>query len=232
MMKRRIKQVLLLLLFGAIVNIAVAWVVGLYGIKATDTLERAFNTISDGTLVMASVEKTRCTTLVWLNPRRPLPEMRNDTWDSPEKIIPYWCASPEMFRRFNEASALHPFEYVLGQKIAVGLGWPLRSVWYVAGEHVYYGNNKYFASGALNSKQALTFNYDNLVGMKPIWSGFVVNTLFWGFALWMLFVLNPALHRRLRLKRGLCPSCKYPIGVSPVCTECGAAFMVRHSASS
>jgi hypothetical protein len=26
-----------------------------------------------------------------------------------------------------------------------------------------------------------------------------------------------------RLKRGLCPECEYPIGTSPVCTECGAA---------
>jgi hypothetical protein len=40
----------------------------------------------------------------------------------------------------------------------------------------------------------------------------------------MVFVLNPALHRRVRLKRGLCAACTYPIGSSPVCTECAAAI--------
>ena len=30
-----------------------------------------------------------------------------------------------------------------------------------------------------------------------------------------------ALRRFLRLRRGLCPKCAYPIGESTVCTECG-----------
>jgi hypothetical protein len=30
-----------------------------------------------------------------------------------------------------------------------------------------------------------------------------------------------AWRRSLRVKRGLCPACAYPVGVSPVCTECG-----------
>jgi len=30
--------------------------------------------------------------------------------------------------------------------------------------------------------------------------------------------------RRRRMGRGICPSCDYPIGASPVCTECGYAF--------
>jgi len=27
--------------------------------------------------------------------------------------------------------------------------------------------------------------------------------------------------RQLRIKRGLCPACAYPVGEGPICTECG-----------
>ena len=33
-----------------------------------------------------------------------------------------------------------------------------------------------------------------------------------------------------RRKRGLCPACAYPIGTSPVCTECGAAIQPQRGA--
>ena len=55
----------------------------------------------------------------------------------------------------------------------------------------------------------------------PIWLGLIVNTLVYATLLivimWMWFVTRS----KLRLRRGLCPNCKYPIGVSKVCTECG-----------
>ena len=56
---------------------------------------------------------------------------------------------------------------------------------------------------------------------RPIWLGLIVNTLAYATVLiaimWMWF----ATRSKLRLRRGWCPSCKYPIGVSEVCTECG-----------
>ena len=56
---------------------------------------------------------------------------------------------------------------------------------------------------------------------RPIWFGLVANTLLYATVIisimWLLF----AVRVKRRLRRGLCPSCKYPIGVSDVCTECG-----------
>lgn len=57
---------------------------------------------------------------------------------------------------------------------------------------------------------------------QPLWGGFIVNTLFYALLAGLLFFGGREFRRRWRLRRGLCPQCKYPIGVSPVCTECGA----------
>ncbi len=38
---------------------------------------------------------------------------------------------------------------------------------------------------------------------------------------WMLSL--PSHTRARRIKRGLCPKCAYSIGVSDLCSECGAA---------
>jgi hypothetical protein len=57
--------------------------------------------------------------------------------------------------------------------------------------------------------------------IRPIWPGFAINTVFYAFILWLLLAAPFALRRRRRIRRGLCPACAYPVGDSPVCTECG-----------
>jgi len=58
----------------------------------------------------------------------------------------------------------------------------------------------------------------------PRWPEFAVNTLFYTALLWLLFLVSPAkLRRHLRIRRSLCPVCKYPVGTSSMCTECGSA---------
>jgi hypothetical protein len=56
------------------------------------------------------------------------------------------------------------------------------------------------------------------------WSGFAINTLFYAGILWVVFAAPFALRRRRRIKRGLCPACAYPVGASEVCTECGKSL--------
>jgi len=69
-----------------------------------------------------------------------------------------------------------------------------------------------------------------ILPLRPLWPGFAVNTLFYAGVLWMMFALPFALRRRLRRRRGQCPACAYPVGQSPVCTECGAAFTPKGTA--
>jgi hypothetical protein len=56
---------------------------------------------------------------------------------------------------------------------------------------------------------------------EPMWLGFIINTLIYAALIGFLFFGSIRLRRWRRLRRGLCPRCTYPIGVSPVCTECG-----------
>ena len=67
--------------------------------------------------------------------------------------------------------------------------------------------------------------------LHPIWPGFAVNTLFYAAVLWLLIPGPFVLRRVIRVKRGLCPACAYPMGESAVCSECGKALAVRASAT-
>ncbi len=61
----------------------------------------------------------------------------------------------------------------------------------------------------------------------PIWPAFIANTLFYAAILWLLIYGLSVLRRLLRLRRGLCPKCAYPMGESSVCTECGVTLPHR-----
>ena len=63
--------------------------------------------------------------------------------------------------------------------------------------------------------------------LRPVWPGFAVNTLLYGTLLCLLSYLAIAVRRFLRLRRGLCPKCAYPMGESAVCTECGRELPQR-----
>ncbi len=60
--------------------------------------------------------------------------------------------------------------------------------------------------------------------LRPIWPGFALNTLFYAAIPWLLIPGPFALRRFLRVRRGLCPKCAYPMGGSAVCSECGNQF--------
>jgi len=64
-----------------------------------------------------------------------------------------------------------------------------------------------------------------IVPTVPTWPGFAINTVFYAFVLWLLFAAPFAVRRRRRIKRGLCPKCAYDMrGSAPdsrTCPECG-----------
>lgn len=68
--------------------------------------------------------------------------------------------------------------------------------------------------------------------LVPIPLGFVANTLFYALLLCTFLLIPRHLRRRSRRRRGLCRKCAYPIGASPVCTECGAPISSAAPATS
>ena len=67
--------------------------------------------------------------------------------------------------------------------------------------------------------------HDVPLPLLPLFPGFVINTVFYALLLWVIFYGPFAARRMLRRRRGVCAKCAYPIGTSPVCTECGAAVV-------
>ncbi len=74
-------------------------------------------------------------------------------------------------------------------------------------------------------------NVEIVIPYAPLWPGFAVNTFFYAATLWLFIPGSFALRRFLRLRRGLCPKCAYPMGESAVCTECGCGLPKRASTS-
>ena len=66
-----------------------------------------------------------------------------------------------------------------------------------------------------------------ILPLAPVWSGFAVNTIIYAAMLWPLIRTLFNLRRFLRVRRGLCPKCAYPMGEAFVCTECGCALPRR-----
>jgi hypothetical protein len=64
---------------------------------------------------------------------------------------------------------------------------------------------------------------------KPIVLGTVVNSLGYAVVVALSAQFIMMLLRRLRIKRGLCPACAYPVGAGGTCTECGYTLNIVRS---
>ena len=71
------------------------------------------------------------------------------------------------------------------------------------------------------------YRYLRALPLRPIWAPFTINTLFYAAILWLIIPGPFVLRRFLRLRRGLCPMCAYPMGESAVCSECGQELLKR-----
>jgi len=78
------------------------------------------------------------------------------------------------------------------------------------------------------------FSMHYYIPYRPIWLGFIFNTIFYAIPLWLLFPGRYMWRRRRRIQRGLCGQCGYIVsvnaglpGASPNCTECGTPIHPR-----
>jgi hypothetical protein len=71
--------------------------------------------------------------------------------------------------------------------------------------------------------------YQRPLAFQPVWPGFAGNTLFYAAILWLMFAAPFVLRRRSRIKHGLCRRCGYDLRGHPanseanLCPECGAS---------
>ncbi len=214
--KRRLLIIAICLLLGAAVNVAVAW--GCAGWLDTPGGSRFFASPSRGDPWPCAVPAD------W--PRRA--EFGMAEKGLGQTVVVRWTYAARGQRDASVHSRLY--------------GWPLRSL----SVHTLY---RAFATSTvhavpspwhdrcthcgvalLDSSRCASCNLVNVVRIgahhRPvpigvILPGFALNTLFYAAILWLLIAGPFGLRRLLRVRRGLCPKCAYPMGESAVCSECG-----------
>jgi len=197
--RRTILKVFSLLVAGATLNIAVAWGLAVWGLSMT-----AWN---------ASEAATN--TLQWqgtVPPEWPAPTMVGRNVGLGASHI---CTSGSMGSQFLGT-------WRLSTQDVYRTGLPMDSL---QCEHRFT-----LRSGEIDKFEwfhATDPIHNQRLPLLPLWPGFAINTLFYAGVLWMLFCGPFALRRMIRRRRGRCPHCNYPIGQSPVCTECGAAVVPK-----
>ncbi len=192
-MKRITFKLAMLLVLGAIINIAVAWGCSLWSPLTSEVemsqQELSEHAIHDGldpnelSWMMGSMSSSFGLTAF------------DHTYFSKRMLgTPAFGSNP-------------PYEYESG--------WPLRSLFCIYMPFGIKAKHGFFPPHCLQSGE-------RAIPYLPIWPGFAINTIFYAGVLWLLFAAPGFVRRRYRIKRGLCPSCAYPVGVSKVCAECGA----------
>ncbi len=218
-MKRRLLIIALFLLLGAVVNVAVAW-----AILVTKDWKTVF----------------------------PI-EWRQRNSHCPREVPERWPRAPGYldggsFGVFVQTYAASRDSGRTSESFSLDVGragWPMVSlIWEIWSEAVFHEPNSpvpfteideghpnptWWLSGIPAQLSTRDRGYGtrvrNHLPVRPIGPGFLANTLFYAAILWLVIPGPFVLRRFLRLRRGLCPACAYPMGESSVCTECGGAVL-------
>lgn len=60
--------------------------------------------------------------------------------------------------------------------------------------------------------------------LAPIWLGLLADVAIYATSLLVFWSGARSVQRARRIRRGMCPVCAYPRGISPCCSECGEVF--------
>jgi len=218
-MKRRITIILLLLVVSAIVNIAVAWGCAYFYTPGT--------TIDD-LMPKRDGEHAWIVSVPAHWPKLPdgVLDGSGQTWT----IVRYYGNEHDHDEENDVLTTIESFIIDVW-----GHGWPMRSV-----------RGQYWNEVVFDFQVKPTTSVQRYEGhppeslwqlgipisrglyylpVAPIWSGFIINTLFYAVLLWLLWFAPFAARRMIRHRRGQCEKCAYPVGTSSICTECGAAVV-------
>ena len=106
-----------------------------------------------------------------------------------------------------------------GPVSALRAGWPMRSMGAVWVDDPLLNPSHL---GAVRFRRDGATHFD-ILALRPMSTGFAINTLFWAAVLWLVIPGPFALRRLIRRRRGLCPACGYDLrhGEHEACPECG-----------
>ena len=197
-MKRIAIKLVLFLLLGAVANLGVAWGCAAWGPPAPGVSRQA---VPGG----------------------------NSAWPRP---APHWplptsAGSARSVTNTVDTAGSHDASDTIYLQALVQHGVPLRAM-----ELEYRStisspgavrNNSTLGAGMAVPSWLQPRNHD-LLPMRPIFPGFLINTLFYAVVLWLLWSTSFATRRLIRRRRGRCVRCGYDLrhAEHEVCPECGA----------
>ena len=213
--KRTLLMVLLLLTGGATINVGVAW----GSLVVSQSLTGEWSCSDDW------VERVGTTSEATLF-RRTFPDIsfEEDECLATGSRRPGWVLdSIRLVRHEWPGGLVTNFDYpIVRREVSrVACGWPAHSI---QGDEICTGRNESLSGAAHVPKFVKRWAGESpliFLPLRPILSGFALNTIFYAAILWLVFAAPGFVRRRIRIKRGQCPACGYPIGTNPVCTECG-----------
>ena len=226
--KRRLLIAAIFLLAGAVVNVAVAWVcavtINVHGVESKGA--RLFDDILFGVDRWSRPGAVLVTCYRFRREARVYRKRGNA-----DELLYDWTGFKLPTPEFKSGD--RPSE----KRAANGRGWPMLALWcetalFTDSEGrggIETGlppfNTRLSHEPAPFSPQLATrLTEPRVLPLRPIWHGFAVNTLLYATFLWLLICGPFALRRFIRVRRGLCPKCAYPMGESAVCSECGKAL--------
>jgi hypothetical protein len=248
-MRRRVVLILIFLLAGAVVNVAVALGCAVWVNAFAPEMQASSRFAEQDILIQPAMDHLK-TGVRWQVHRwsragaSALYSQRDrgffgsieDTEVPPSDLCTRWSCTAQPSEAFETEATDTDVRFVIAN------GWPLRSAWCElkspgsvrpnAGRMSLYWIQVTGIEGGIQvslppRRIAGFFDVPRVLPLRPIWSGFAVNTIFYAAILWLLIPGAFVLRRFLRRRRGLCPACAYPMGEGAVCTECGIELPCR-----
>ena len=218
-MRRRLLTILILLVAGALVNVAVAWGCG-YRFRAL-THEMIAQGLSEIEVPCWGFELRRWTGTCAIGADALYDDIGYDQSvrqgrDYGRDRLPSWSRMlqppPPRNSRFD---IVNLFEQANGYPL-LALSGALRYT-------ITTRPTRTLEVEAITGILARRIPQPALIPLRPIWPGFAVNTVSYALTLWLLLWSVSALRRLIRRRRGLCPACGYDLGHAQhdTCPECG-----------
>ena len=227
-MKRRVRQIAVLVLVGVIINIAVAWGLAMrphdpnIWLTSEHACHREVDGVADWDLWYETSPGRRYIRSIWVDEGCGGGFSGICDGNKLIALLPRWAHGADA-RRVQPAQATH-------QVHITAFGWPLPMAWSAVERTVWCewprtrqdGYDEY----GLRARIAPLHHVfggpiSALLPTHPIWSGMIINSVMYAALIWLLFASMTMIRRQSRRRRGRCINCGYPLGESVVCTECG-----------
>lgn len=230
-MKKPIQKILLLLISGALTNIAVAWGCAFWIMIAPSNGKwQDYQWPSGAYHTGISVYSGAGRTVICCyygppydaaSPIRPSPE------PFPDNSMPVWsCAYRAAETKRTLLAGREAMKLIV---VDVGQGWPCLAMchrYMIDRTQLTANDGKVEVLSGLEVETRVDGIWPDprILPLRPIWPGFAVNSIFYSAGLWLVIFGPLAVRGSVRRRRRLCVRCGYDLrgAAHVVCPECGA----------